>query len=58
MTHDLADLFAELDAAKLDLARSVKRCRTLIADRRMAPIPVERPEPATSAFGWQRPRDP
>ena len=52
MPHDLTDLIADLDAAKADLARSVKRCRTLIGDRRVPPIASAKPRPDRSAFGW------
>jgi hypothetical protein len=52
MPHDFDDLIADLDAAKAGLARSVKRCRTLIGDRRVPPLRVEEPEPGNNAFGW------
>ena len=52
MPHDFDDLIADLDAAKADLARSVKRCRTFIGDRRAPPSTAEEPETDRSAFGW------
>ena len=50
MAHDLSDLFAELDAAKAGLQRSVKRCRTFLGARGLPP--VTKPEAPNSAFGW------
>ena len=52
MPHDFDELIADLDAAKADLARRVKRCRTLIGHRPIPPPAVEEPEPGNSAFGW------
>ncbi len=54
MTQDLDDLFADLDAAKADLARSVKRCRTFFGDRRLPPVTVEGTDSERSAFSWGR----
>lgn len=52
MPHHLDDLIADLDAAKANLARSVKRCRTLIADCRV-PLPTgETQRSDKSAFNW------
>ena len=50
MAHELSDLFAELDAAKAGLQRSVKRCRTFLGAHPLPP--VTKPESPTSAFGW------
>ena len=55
MPHELDDLFAELDAAKADLARSVKRCRTFFGDRKLPPVTVEPPAVQDSVFRWQAP---
>ena len=52
MPHDFDDLIADLDAAKADLARSVKRCRTFIGDRRVPPVTIMGAERDKSAFGW------
>jgi hypothetical protein len=46
--HDFADLIADLDAAKADLARAVKRQRKRADERRTATD-----EAASSAFGWR-----
>jgi hypothetical protein len=54
MTQELDDLFAELDSAKADLARSVKRCRTFFGDRKLPPVTVEGAEAEKSAFSWGR----
>ena len=48
MPHDFADLIADLDAAKANLARRVKKTRTLIGDRRT----VDTPASDKSAFSW------
>ena len=54
MPHELDDLFAELDAAKADLARSVKRCRTFFGDRKLPPVTVDgAPATEDSVFRWQ-----
>jgi len=55
MPHELDDLFAELDAAKADLARTVKRCRTFFGDRKLPPVTVEKPPAQDSVFRWQAP---
>lgn len=52
MAHDFDDLIADLDAAKAGLARSVKRCRTLLGERRLPPVTVEPTGEEKSAFGW------
>ena len=52
MAQHFDDLIAELDAAKADLARSVKRCRTFLADRRLPPITIDEAPEEKSAFGW------
>ena len=57
MAQDLDDLIAELDAAKAELARSVKRCRTFFGERRLPPVTVAEPDAEKSAFGWGRRRD-
>jgi hypothetical protein len=47
MAHDFADLIRDLDAAKSDLARTVKRCRASLGQ------PVKHPDPAEkTAFNW------
>ena len=51
MAQEFDDLIADLDAAKADLARSVKRCRTFFGERRLPP--VTRPDDSKSAFGWK-----
>ena len=48
MPHDLADLIADLEAAKTNLARRVKKTRTLMSDRRT----VNTPDSDNSAFNW------
>ena len=53
MAHEFDDLIADLDAAKADLARSVKRCRTFFGDRRLPSVTVEPPPAQKSAFSWQ-----
>ena len=53
MAQEFDDLIAELDAAKADLARSVKRCRSFCGERRLPAITVEGAEDVKSAFGWQ-----
>ena len=50
MPHDLDDLFADLNAAKANLARSVKRTRGLVG--RKASAASEPIEPDRSAFNW------
>ena len=50
MAHDFSELFADLDAAKADLARSVKRCQIFFGER---PLPaVTRPDEPKGAFSW------
>ena len=56
MAHDFDDLIADLDAAKAELARSVRRCRTFLADRQLPPVTIDQPEPSKSAFSWPRPK--
>ena len=58
MPHELDDLFAELDAAKADLARSVKRCRTFFGDRKLPPVTVDGTPAEPSAFRWAASKDP
>jgi hypothetical protein len=48
MPHEFDDLIADLNAAKVNLARSVKRCRKVIGTNRNA-IP---PDEEKSAFDW------
>jgi len=50
MAHDFSDLFAELDAAKAGLRRSVKRCRNFLGEHGLPP--VTKPEAPKSAFRW------
>ena len=52
MAQEFDDLIADLDAAKADLARSVKRCRTFLGERRLPPVTIEEPEAEKSAFSW------
>jgi hypothetical protein len=47
MPHDFADLIADLDAAKADLARTVKRQRKRVDDRRSSPGEAD-----VGVFGW------
>jgi len=47
MTHDFADLIKDLDAAKSDLARTVKRCRASIGQPAKPTAQAEK-----SAFNW------
>ena len=54
MAREIDDVIAELDAAKADLARSVRRCRSFLAERRLPPITIEGAECAKSAFNWAR----
>ena len=54
MAHDFDDVIAELDAAKADLARSVKRCRNFLAERRLPPVTIDESEAGKSAFAWGR----
>ena len=54
MAHDFDDLIADLDAAKADLARSVRRCRTFLADRQLPPVTIDREDLTKSAFAWPR----
>ena len=54
MAHDFDDVIAELDAAKADLARRVKRCRNFLAERRLPPVTIDGPETNRSAFDWGR----
>ena len=56
MAQELDDLFAELDAAKADLARSVKRCRTFFGDRKLPPVTVDQAAPQDSVFRWRTPK--
>ena len=51
MAQEFDELFADLDAAKADLARKVKHCRTFFGER---PLPqVTKPDAAESAFDWR-----
>ena len=50
MAHDLDSLIADLNASKANLARSVKRTRSLIGRR--TPAASETPQPDKSAFNW------
>lgn len=53
MPHEFDDLIADLNAAKANLARKVKRCRKVIGASRTASIPAEE----KSAFNWSGERD-
>ena len=57
MAQDLDDLIADLDAAKAGLARSVKRCRTFLAERRVPTATADAQQAETSAFSWPRRED-
>jgi hypothetical protein len=48
MAHDFADLIRDLEAAKSDLARTVKRCRTSLGDSSAKPATPG----GRSAFDW------
>ena len=54
MAQDIDDVIAELEAAKANLARSVKRCRTFLGSHPLPPVTVDGETPATSAFDWDR----
>jgi hypothetical protein len=58
MAHDFDDLIAELDAAKANLARSVKRCRTFLGERKLPPVTIDDPATERSAFGWTATKNP
>lgn len=53
MPHEFDNLIADLNAAKADLARRVKRCRKVIGTHRSAATPVEE----KSAFNWSEGED-
>jgi hypothetical protein len=53
MPHEFDELIADLNAAKADLARSVKRCRKTIGVSRNASAPAE----DKSAFNWPDDKD-
>ena len=53
MPHEFDDLIADLNAAKADLARSVKRCRKAIGASRTASAP----DADKSAFNWPNDKD-
>jgi hypothetical protein len=48
MPHEFDSLIADLEAAKADLARHVKRCRKTVGQRRMASSEALE----KSAFSW------
>ena len=52
MAQDLDDLIADLDAAKAGLARSVKRCRNFLGERKLPPMSVQATADDKSAFDW------
>ena len=54
MAQDFDDLIADLDAAKANLARSVKRCRTFLGERKLPPVTIDGPTNDKSVFDWQR----
>jgi hypothetical protein len=58
MPQELDDLFAELDAAKAHLARSVRRCRNFLGERKLPPVTVDAEPAERSAFGWPDTKDP
>jgi hypothetical protein len=49
MPHEFDDLIADLNAAKADLARSVKRARKMIDARRSAALDAAEDK---SVFNW------
>ena len=53
MPHEFDDLIADLNAAKADLARSVKRCRKAIGASRT----VSDADSDKSAFNWPDDKD-
>jgi len=53
MPHDLADLIADLEAAKANLARRVKKTRTLVSHHRT----IDTPAFDKSAFNWPHAED-
>jgi hypothetical protein len=52
MPHDFGDLFAELDEAKANLGRSVRKCRSRIARSRTAREPLPAPTVPGALFSW------
>jgi hypothetical protein len=54
MAREIDDVIAELDAAKADLARSVRRCRSFLAERRLPRVTISAEAAEKSAFGWGR----
>jgi len=52
MAQDLDDLIADLDAAKAGLARSVKRCRSFLAEQRPSAAAIDEEAAEKSAFSW------
>jgi hypothetical protein len=50
MRHDFTDLIADLDSAKADLARAVKRQRKRADDHRRTTVTAD--EADSSVFGW------
>ena len=52
MPHDFDDLIADLDAAKAGLARSVKRCRYFLDERKLPPMTVQPTADDKKAFDW------
>ena len=53
MAQQFDDLFAELGEATASLQRTVKKCRTLIGDRRPPPPPSY---DDGRLFGWSEPK--
>ena len=52
MPHDFEELIADLDAAKAGLARSVKRCRNFLDERKLPPMAVQPTAEEKSVFDW------
>ena len=52
MAHDFDDLIADLDAAKAGLARSVRRCRNFLGERKLPPMTLQPTPGEKSAFDW------
>ena len=50
MAQELSELFADLDSAKADLARSVRRCQLFFGEGPLPP--VTRPDDPKGAFDW------
>ena len=54
MAQDLSELFADLDSAKADLARSVKRCQLFFGERPLPAVTLQ--DEPKGAFSWSNRR--